>query len=395
MMKSVREIACHEQRVFLRVDWNCPLADDRVADDARIRATLPTVRYLLEQKARIIIASHLGRPSGAGFEPSYSLAPVGERLAELLADDTEVLLPEDCIGDAARKLAHELAPGQILLLENLRFHPEEEKNDPKFAELLAGLAEVYVNDAFGAAHRAHASIVGVPRLMPVKAAGLLMQRETEQLGQLLSKPARPFVAMLGGAKVADKIGVIEHLLSTADVLAIGGAMAYTFLKAKEISVGRSPVDEAKVFTARKVLERAETKGVRVLLPADHIAAASPEAAGKVIREANIPADLQGCDIGPQTTVQFARVCKEARTIFWNGPMGRFEIPEFAKGTVAVAQAVAASEAVTVVGGGDSIAALHQAGVAERITHVSTGGGASLDFLEGKTLPGIEALEVSS
>lgn len=394
MIRSLRDIDLHEKRVFLRVDCNCPIgADGRVADDTRIRAVLPTIRHCLEQKARVILASHLGRPGGTGFDERYSLAPVGERLAELL-DDMEIALPEDCIGDAAKKLAHELLPGQVLLLENLRFHAEEEKNDPKFAETLAALAEVYVNDAFGACHRAHASVVGVPALMTQKAAGFLLEKEVEYLGRLLEAPERPFVIFLGGAKVTDKIELVEALLAKADVLCIGGAMAYTFLRAKEVPVGRSHVEEAKVYAAGKLLSRAETRGVRVCLPRDHVIAKalSVDAERKTTADATIPDGWIGCDIGPKTIAAFTRSCREAKTIFWNGPFGWFEASPFAEGTNAVARAIAASGAVTVVGGGDSVVALRHSGVIEKITHVSTGGGASMQFLEGRGLPGVTALE---
>lgn len=393
MIQSIHDIDLHEKRVFCRVDFNCPIRDGQVTDDARIRAALPTIRHLLEQKARIILASHLGRPAGTGYEEKYSLAPVGECLAGLLGG-MEILLPEDCVGAAAKKLAHDLVPGQVLLLENLRFHAEEEQNDARFAEALAALAEVYVNDAFGTAHRAHASIVGVPHLLPVKAAGLLMQKELDYLGRLLTEPARPFVAMLGGAKVADKIAVIEQLIGKADTICIGGQMAFTFLRARDLPVGLSKVDEEKVFTAGKLLRRAEEKGVEILLPLDHVIAqtVSEQAVPKVTPGARIPDGWYALDIGPKTVREFTRACRAAQTIFWNGPLGWFEAAPFAQGTVAVARAVAATAAVTVVGGGDSIAALHLAGVADKVTHISTGGGASLEFVEGRLLPGVQALE---
>lgn len=398
MIRSITEIDIKNKRVFLRVDFNCPMEKDgRVADDTRIRAALPTIRYAVEQKARVIIASHLGRPSGTGYEAKHSLAPVGERLVELLGGDIEICLPEDCTGDATKKLAHELPTGHILLLENLRFHAEEEKNDPHFAEALAALAEVYINDAFGCAHRAHASIIGVPQLCAVKGAGLLMQKELAYLGQLLERPARPFVAILGGAKVSDKLGVLGHLLTHVDICCIGGAMAYTFLRAQGVPVGRSLVEEAKVFTAGKLLARAETKDVRICLPLDHIIATdvSADAQRQTTSDATIPDGWMGLDIGPKTVAEFTRVCSTAKTIFWNGPLGLFEAPPFAAGTLAVARAVAESSGVSVVGGGDSVAALHSAGVADSVTHVSTGGGASLEFVEGKVLPGVQALEVSA
>ncbi|MBI4237190.1 MAG: phosphoglycerate kinase [Deltaproteobacteria bacterium] len=391
MVQSLQELNVHERRVFLRVDFNCPIKDGRVTDDTRIRAALPTIEYLREQKARLILASHLGRPKGNGFEEKYSLVPVGERLAELLGG-VDIVLPEDCVGDGVRKLCHELHVGQIVLLENLRFHAEEEANDDGFAQELAAHAEVYVNDAFGAAHRAHASVVGVPKHLPEHAAGLLMRREVETLGKLLTAPARPFIAVLGGAKIGDKLDLIENLLGKVDVILIGGGMAYTFLKARGIAVGTSLVDESKVYTASKLLARASEVGVRIVLPVDHVMAESPQSTTpRPSGDDAIPAGLMGLDIGPATVAAFCSALTRARTIFWNGPLGCFEQAPFAAGTKAVADAVAASRGTTVVGGGDSIAALQQAGVADKVTHLSTGGGASMEFLEGKLLPGVEAL----
>ena len=390
---SLQELEVREKAVLVRVDFNCPLtADGAVTDDTRIRAALPTIQYLRQHKSRIILCSHLGRPKGTGFEAAYSLAPVGERLAELLGD--EIVLPENCIGDAARKLAHNLLPGHIMLLENLRFHTEEKKNDAHFAQDLARLAEVYVNDAFGVVHRSDASVVALPKLFSVRGAGLLLQKELHTLGQLLHKPERPFVAILGGAKIADKLGVIEHLLGLVDGLLIGGAMAYTFLQAQGIDVGGSLVDASSLFVAKKILERAASKNVRIVLPIDHVIAAQfdPQTVRTTTNE-KISDGWIGLDIGPKTVNAFRRVIAEAHTIFWNGPVGRFEHPLCAAGTRAIAEAVAANGRTTVVGGGDSIAAINNAGCAEKITHLSTGGGASLEFMEGKMLPGVVALEV--
>ena len=379
----------------MRVDLNCPLTEDgRVSDDSRIVAALPSIRLARQQGAKIILCSHLGRPKGRARR-ELTLAGVGERLAELLGQ--EVYLPDDCIGDGPRKLAMNLRDGQVLLLENVRFHAGETKNEDAFARSLASLAQVYVNDAFGTAHRAHASTVGAARLIGDRGAGLLMLKEIKALSALLAAPERPFVVMVGGAKVAGKIGVIENLLNVADTILIGGAMAYTFLAALGVGLGASRVEEDKVALARRVLTKADAKGVELLLPVDHVCA--PEIAvdapitvvqnGDVVSEA-----LMGLDIGPATLELYKSRIATARTVFWNGPMGVFELDPFATGTMTVANAVAKSGATSVVGGGDSVAAVRKAGVTPFINHISTGGGASLEFLEGKELPGIEALRLS-
>lgn len=396
---SIQDLNLDGERVFMRVDFNVPLSEDsRVTDDTRIRETLPTIEYALRKGARLILASHLGRPKGKP-NPKMSLKPAAERLRILLDQQLgrscNVGFAPDCIGLAAEEMAGRLEKGQTLLLENLRFHAEEEANDEKFSRQLAALADVYVDDAFGSAHRAHASTVGVTHFLSKAAAGLLMQKELEFLGKAVSNPDKPFVAIIGGAKVSDKIEVIRNLLTKVDALLIGGAMAYTFLKAQGKQVGKSLVEDDKLELAKELLTETQRRGVRMLLPADHVVADKMEgaAAGSVITsDQGIPADKMGLDIGPETVAAFASEIAKAKTIVWNGPMGVFEMPPFAKGTVKIAQAVAAnSKATSIVGGGDSVAAVQQSGVAGKITHISTGGGASLEFLEGKNLPGVEAL----
>jgi phosphoglycerate kinase len=391
-IRSVKDLPVEGKRVFLRVDFNVPLTPARgVADDSRIRASLPTIRHLLERGSRLVVASHLGRPKGAP-DPAYSLEPVGARLAELLG--MEVLLTDEPVGDGARKVVSDLRDGQLALLENLRFHPGEEANEEPFARALASYADVYVNDAFGTAHRAHASTVGMVRYVPEKGAGFLMEKEITFLSKLLGEVERPYLAVIGGAKVSDKIGVLESLAGRVDKILIGGAMANTFLRAKGNNLGKSKVEEDKLALARSFLKKAEERTVQVLLPRDFVAAPSIDAPeGHVVSLAQIGPDDMVLDIGPETARGYADEIARARTVFWNGPMGVFENKAFAEGTFAVARAVAANgRAITVVGGGDSVAAVEQAGVADKISHLSTGGGASLEFIEGKTLPGIAALE---
>lgn len=396
---TIRDLDVKGKRVLVRVDFNVPQdkKTGEVKDDTRITAALPTVNYLAERGARVILMSHLGRPDGKP-NPQFSLLPVVERLRQYVKG--EVLFALDCVGPEAQKVVDKLEEGGIAVLENLRFHAQEEKNDPEFAKQLAGLGDLYVNDAFGAAHRAHASTEGVAKHFKQNAAGLLMEKEIDYLSAALEKPERPFVAILGGAKVSDKIAVIENLIPKADAILIGGAMAYTFLKAQGKGVGASLVEEEKVELARRLLEKA--KGIKFLLPVDHVAAEKkdgpPDSKGRptVVFEnpretADIPVGLAGVDIGPRTIEEYSKAVAGARTIVWNGPMGIFENKDFAKGTFAVAKAVAESGAKSIVGGGDSASAVQKSGVADKISHISTGGGASLEFLEGKALPGVAAL----
>jgi phosphoglycerate kinase len=397
---TIRDVDLAHKHVFMRVDFNVPLSEDgrEITDDTRIRETLPTLEYALRHKAKLILASHLGRPKGKP-NPKYSLRPLVDRLRMLLdhhlGEQVNVAFSPDCVGELATELSRQLESGQVLLLENLRFHPEEEANDPKFAQQLASLCEIYVNDAFGSAHRAHASTEGITHFVKKSVAGLLMEKELTWLGKALEEPARPFVAILGGAKVSDKIEVIDNLLSKVDAILIGGGMAYTFLKAKGQEVGKSLVEADKIDVAKEALAKAEEKGVLFLLPIDHVLADKFAADAKTqlfSGDGPFPAESMGLDIGPQTVALFAKEIGDAFTIVWNGPMGVFEFPAFAVGTTKIAKAVAANQdAVSIVGGGDSVSAVKQAGVAEKITHISTGGGASLEFLEGKKLPGVEAL----
>jgi len=395
---SIRDLPLNNKRILMRVDFNVPLEGGRVMDDTRIRETLPSIEYALRHGARLILASHLGRPKGKPH-PKMSLKPVAERLRilldEVLRRGENVGFSPDCIGLQAEEMALKLEQGQTLLLENVRFHAEEEANDPEFARQLARLCDYYVNDAFGSAHRAHASTEGITHWVDKSAAGLLMEMELEYLGKALSHPQKPFVAILGGAKVSDKVGVIQHLMNKVDVFIIGGGMAYTFLKANGEPIGKSLLEADKVDLAKQTMEQAKAHNVRLLLPVDHIVTdkVEPGAHGQYIDEGQtIPADRIAVDIGPKTVELFASELGTARTIIWNGPMGVFEIEAFAKGTRKIAEAVADNGAATsIVGGGDSVAAVKAAGVADKISHISTGGGASLEFLEGKKLPGVEAL----
>ena len=390
---SIRDLELRGKRVFIRVDFNVPMAGDKVEDDTRIRETLPTLRYAIDQGARLVLASHLGRPKGK-VDPKYTLAPVAERLRELLGKP--VVFAADCVGADAEAKSKALRDGEVLLLENVRFHPQEEANDAEFSRQLAQLCDgLFVCDAFGSSHRAHASVVGITKFVRQAAAGLLMERELTYLGKAVSNPDHPFVAILGGAKVSDKIEVVQNLMKLADTLLIGGAMAYTFLKSQGLPIGKSLVENDKLDLARELLEDARRRNFRFVLPVDHVVAESPNSAEtRITGIAQTPENLMGLDIGPKTIASFNEQISGARTIVWNGPLGIFEKPAFAQGTLAVARAVAAASAAgatSIVGGGDSVAAIEHSGVASKISHISTGGGASLEFLAGEKLPGVEAL----
>jgi phosphoglycerate kinase len=390
---SIRDLELRGKRVFIRVDFNVPMAGDKVEDDTRIRETLPTLRYAIDQGARLVLASHLGRPKGK-VDPKYTLAPVADRLRELLGKP--VAFTSDCVGADAESKSKALREGEVLLLENVRFHPQEEADDPEFSRRLAQLCDgLFVCDAFGSAHRAHASVVGITKFVRQAAAGLLMERELTYLGKAVSNPDHPFVAILGGAKVSDKIEVVQNLMKLADTLLIGGAMAYTFLKSQGLPIGKSLVENDKLDLARGLLEEARRRDFSFLLPVDHVVADSPNSAEtNTVDIAQTPESQMGLDIGPKTIALFNEQVKGARMIVWNGPLGIFEKPAFAQGTLAIARAVAAASvagATSIVGGGDSVAAIEQSGVASKISHISTGGGASLEFLAGEKLPGVEAL----
>ena len=388
--KTVRDINLEGKKVIERCDFNVPLLEDgTIRDNTRIVAALPTIQYLLEQNCAIILCSHLGRPKGK-VVPEMSLAPVAKELTRLLGK--EVKLAKDVIGEDAKKLAEELKPGEIMLLENVRFEPGEETNDPELAKNFASLADVFVNDAFGTAHRAHASTAGIADYIPA-VSGFLIEKELKFLGDAINNPKRPFVAILGGKKVSDKIGVIDSLLEKVDTLLIGGAMAYTFFRSMGYTVGNSICEEDKLDLAQNLLKKAEEKGVKLLIPVDNVVADdfSNDANFKVVERGGIPDDMEGLDIGPKTSKLFADAIKGAKTVVWNGPMGCFEMPNFAKGTIAVAQAMAdLKDATTIIGGGDSASACNNLGFGDKMTHISTGGGASLEFLEGKELPGVAA-----
>ena len=391
---TIRDLDLRGKRVFIRVDFNVPLKDGVVTDDTRIRETLPTLKVAIEKGGRLVLASHLGRPKG-GPDPKYSLKPAAKKLEELLGKP--VAFASDCVGPEAEAKSKALKDGDVLLLENVRFHPEEEKNDEAFSKQLAALCDgLFVCDAFGSAHRAHASVLGITRFVQKAAAGLLMEKEIAYIGKAVTNPARPFVAILGGAKVSDKIEVVENLMKIADAMLIGGGMAYTFLKAQGLSIGKSLVEEDKLDLAKRILADAKQKNFKFLLPLDNVIAPEfkADAPATTVDVNAIPANQMGLDIGPKTIAAYSAEIATAKTIVWNGPMGVFEMPAFAKGTLEIAKAVAAATtagAISVVGGGDSVAAVHQSGVSGKISHISTGGGASLEYLGGRKLPGVEAL----
>jgi 3-phosphoglycerate kinase len=393
-VKYIDELTLSGKRVFIRVDFNVPLDDAQgITDDTRIREALPTIKKALEMGGKVVLASHLGRPKGV--DKKLSLLPVAKRLADLLGREHEVLMADDCIGEGVGKMAKELKPGQVLMLENLRFHKQEEANDETFARELASFADVYCNDAFGTAHRAHASTAGMAAFVKEKCAGFLMRKELEKLGKIVKNPEKPFVVVLGGAKVTDKIKVIENLLPKCNAMLIGGAMAYTFLKAQGANIGKSRVEEDKVPLALRLIEAAKELGVDLVLPVDHVVGSSPDEKSEAtdVADRNIPEGKMGLDIGSKTRALFTQHIRNAKTVLWNGPMGLFEVAKFAEGTKSVATAMALNtQALTVVGGGDSAAAVNDLGLASKLSHVSTGGGASLELLEGIKLPGIAALE---
>jgi phosphoglycerate kinase len=391
---TIKDLDLRGKRVFIRVDFNVPLKEGVVTDDTRIRETLPTLKLAMEKGGRLVLASHLGRPKG-GPDPKYSLKPAAKKLEELLGKP--VAFAADCVGAEAEAMSKALKDGEVLVLENVRFHPEEEKNGEAFSKQLAALCDaLFVCDAFGSAHRAHASVVGITHFVKQSAAGLLMEKELAYIGKAISNPARPFVAILGGAKVSDKIEVVENLMKIADAMLIGGGMAYTFLKAQGLPVGKSLVEDDKIELAKRLLGEAKQKNFQLLLPIDHVIAPEfkADAPSKTVDVGATPTDQMGLDIGPKTVARYNAEIAKAKTIVWNGPMGVFEMPAFAKGTLEVAKAVAAATtggAISIVGGGDSVAAVHQSGVSNQISHISTGGGASLEFLGGTKLPGVEAL----